>query len=633
MHTERIHDAFPAPSYRGHQEDALDRIAAAFDDGNDVVLVRAPTGSGKSLLARAICGTAKTHDDTDHAAEAVGSYYTTPQVSQLDDVGDDDLLEDFAIIRGKSNYDCILPEERNTPVDQAPCARKAGYDCSVKDRCPYFANRNLAANRQIAAMTLAYFMQTAGSEVFRKRDVCVIDEAHGLAEWAEMYATIDLGPYTVPVWDELSVPALTEQDVGSAEAAFHFAETAIDACEHRKDALLGQAELTASEVAERDRLQERIGELQWFREDYRDPESATEWLVDQAENRAITIKPLEPERYLHHTVWDRANRFALLSATILDKQAFCRQVGLDPADVAMVDLPHTFPLENRRLYDVTCGRMTTEHRDATLPRMAETIAHLMDEHDDEKGLIHCHSYAIQDRLAELLRNHGKDARLWTHDSQDRDGTLAAWKRSDGPGVLLSVKMEEALDLEGDLARWQVLCKAPFPNAGDARVAHRLEQDRWAWYYRTTLRTVIQACGRVVRSPDDYGTTYVADDALLDVFERAQSTMPAWFQEQVDAMSVPKIAGLPVDSAPVPAGTATAESVGSTEDRGTADGSTASDSATASNGSAAASTSGDDGENADANTANETTEQEDAADAGRDDQSARGSPLGDVWGDG
>lgn len=55
---------------------------------------------------------------------------------------------------------------------------------------------------------LAYFMQTAGSEAFGRRDVVVIDEAHGLAEWAEMYATIDLSPQTVPVWDVLSVPSI-----------------------------------------------------------------------------------------------------------------------------------------------------------------------------------------------------------------------------------------------------------------------------------------------------------------------------------------------------------------------------------------------------------------------------------------
>jgi uncharacterized membrane protein YgcG len=107
-------------------------------------------------------------------------------------------------------------------------------------------------------------------------------------------------------------------------------------------------------------------------------------------------------------------------------------------------------------------------------------------------------------------------------------------------VFLSVKMEEALDLRGDLARWQVLCKAPFQNTGDSRVAHRLEDGQWAWYYRAALRTVIQACGRVVRAPDDHGATYLADSSLLQLFDRARTDMPAWFEEQVDRMSVPDL---------------------------------------------------------------------------------------------
>jgi len=78
--------------------------------------VRAPTGSGKSLLARAIMGASATVDET-APSEATGAY-TTPQVSQIDDVEADDLLDDLAVIRGKSNYDCILPGEHDTPVNR-----------------------------------------------------------------------------------------------------------------------------------------------------------------------------------------------------------------------------------------------------------------------------------------------------------------------------------------------------------------------------------------------------------------------------------------------------------------------------------------------------------------------------------
>ncbi len=593
MNPERIFAEFPAPSYRGNQERALREIRDAFLAGNEVVLVRAPTGSGKSLLARAIAGCARRIDEAE-PAEVTGAYYTTPQVSQLDDVAGEELLADLNIIRGKSNYTCILPGELDTPVNRAPCVRERGYDCSVKHRCPYFSDRSIAANRSIAAMTLAYFMQTAGSELFGKRDVVVIDEAHGLAEWAEMYATIELGPRTVPFWDELRVPA-----VDGVERTARYAENLVAVCRRRREQLVATESMTPTEVSERDRLDELIGELEWFVADYRDPESPTTWLVDQAEpaGRAsghgsddgagnpgagvgagnsgtddgtgtsgcggdngtsgsaggadgaagedgiggpLTIKPMDPARYLRHTVWDRGNRFALLSATILDKAAFCRGVGLDPSRVALVDVPHTFPVENRPLYDVTRGKMTYEHREETLPNVARTIVRIMAAHPDRKGLVHAHSYAIADQLETLLAEFGVGERLRSHGREDRDRALESWKATDDPDVFLSVKMEEALDLEGELARWQVLCKAPFPNTGDSRVARRLEEGQWAWYYRTALRTVIQGCGRVVRAPDDYGATYLADSSLLDLFERARSDTPDWFREAIDRMERPEL---------------------------------------------------------------------------------------------
>ncbi|MDQ2055425.1 ATP-dependent DNA helicase [Halobellus sp. H-GB7] len=540
MDPDRIPPSFPAPSFRGAQEQALSDIRDAFAAGNDVVLVRAPTGSGKSLLARSIAGAAATTDEV-APAEATDAYYTTPQVSQLDDVAEDPLLDDLNVIRGKSNYTCILNGETDTPVDRAPCVRQAGFDCSVRHRCPYFSDRAIASNRRIAAMTLAYFMQTAGSDVFRKRDVVVIDEAHGLAEWAEMYATVDLNPRTVPVWDDVGIPDVTAAG-DPVERTVRFAETLAGVCERAKDELLRKPELTPEEAARRDRLQELRSELTWFVDDYRNPESPTTWVVDQpdGEGSPVTIKPLDPARYLHHTVWERGNKFALLSATILNKAAFCRGVGLDPSNVALVDVEHTFPVENRPLYDVTQGKMTYDRRDETLPKVARTLVRIMAKHRDEKGLVHCHSYAIQSELRRRLAQLGLGSRVRAHDREDRDAALESWKATDDPDVFLSVKMEEALDLSGDLCRWQVVCKAPYLNTNDSRVARRLDDGQWSWYRRAALRTVIQACGRVVRAPDDYGATYLADSSLLDLFERTRSDMPSWFRDQVDRLSTPDL---------------------------------------------------------------------------------------------
>ena len=538
MDPSRIEAEFPAPAYRGAQETALGRVHEAFEAGNDVVLVRAPTGSGKSLLARAIAGCARRPGEAE-PHQPVGAYYTTPQVSQLDDVASDDLLEDLSIIRGKGNYDCILPGETNTPVDRAPCARERRFDCPVKHKCPYFSDRAIASNRSIAAMTLAYFMKTAGSDVFGRRDVVVVDEAHGLAEWAEMYATIDLSPRTVPttVWEACQPPNV--ERIADVDG---YAERLRNTCQRRQKELRSKVELSAAEAGERDRLAELVRDLGWFLEDLRDVDSQTTWVVDQhnGAGTAVSVKPMDPARYLHHTVWDRGSKFALLSATILNKESFCRASGLNPDNVALVDVPHTFPVENRPLYDVTQGKMTYEHRNETLPKVARTIVRLMQHHPDGKGLVHAHSYAISDRLVSLLNDFGVGDRVRTHDKANRDAALDGWKRSDGADLFVSVKMEEALDLKGELCRWQVLCKAPYPNTRDSRVAARLEEGQWAWYYRTALRTVIQACGRVVRAPNDYGATYLADSSLLDLFERARADTPDWFADQIDRVSKPDL---------------------------------------------------------------------------------------------
>ncbi len=650
MDPDRIPEEFPAPSFRGTQERALADIRDAFAAGNDVVLVRAPTGSGKSLLARAVMGAAREVADA-APSEPTGAYYTTPQVSQLDDVAVDDLLADLREIRGKSNYDCILPGEHDTPVDRAPCARERGFDCRIEHRCPYFSDRAIASGNRFAAMTLAYFMRTAGSDTFRKRDVVVIDEAHGLAEWAEMYATIELSPDRVPVWDDVGVPNVDgdaggvnagdggpDADEDALDRTARFAETLLGVAKRAKDDLVGRPELDREAVAKRDRLAELISELGWFLEDHRDVDSPTTWVVDQpgGEDSALEIKPLDPARYLRHTVWDRGEKFALLSATILSKDAFCRGVGLDPATVALVDVEHTFPLSNRPLYDVTRGSMTYEHRDDTIPEIARLIVRLMADHPDEKGLVHAHSYDIAERLVEELGGFGVAARLRRHTRANRDAELAAWQASPDPEVFVSVKMEEALDLHGDLCRWQVVCKAPYRNTNDSRVARRLADGQWGWYHRTALRTVIQACGRVVRAPDDYGATYLADDSLLDLFDRAEADTPSWFRDQVEGMMAPTLpafdpsaalAGIDADpSGPTNARRSSRESADAAAgSAATADTTDATTPDAIDDGPAGADTT----DGSDAADGSEPTRTRSETDAERKED----HPLSDVWGDG
>jgi len=144
--------------------------------------------------------------------------------------------------------------------------------------------------------------------------------------------------------------------------------------------------------------------------------------------------------------------------------------------------------------------------------------------------------------------------------------------------------------------------------------------------------VIQACGRVVRAPDDYGATYLADDSLLDLFERAQADTPPWFQDQIDAMTTPDLpdfdpaaalAGIDADpSGPARAGRKRTGGGGASASGGSGAGGSG---AGANGGTDATGASG--GTESGGDTGGTRTRSE--ADADR----RENHPLSDVWGDG
>jgi Rad3-related DNA helicase len=526
-------DAFPSDTFRGNQEQTLGDIQEAFRAGNDVVLVQAPTGSGKSLLARAVAGCANTPRDS--KTGPYGAYYTTPQVSQLEEVRNDPLLDDIAVLSGSSNYSCILnePDEQGTPVPKAKCNREDDFECDLLHRCPYYNQRQETLDSLISGMTLAYFLETAYGDAFPKRDVVVIDEAHGVPDWAEIYATVELGVRTVPNWSKTA----PSSEIETLDDAVDYVTELTTTLDGWYEKLKRRSALSEDEALAYNQLQKLVPDLNWFLDTAIDDSPITWVPSHNTRDNILKLKPLRPQRFLETALWDRGDSFLLLSATLLNKNAFCARVGLDADDVAMVEVPHTFPLENRPLVDITQGEMTYEEREQTIPKIADAISTLLSKHESEKGLIHCHSYDIQSALVSRVQQDGWGSRIRDHKSHNRDHQLERWIASDRPEVFFSVKMEEALDLKYDLCRWQVLCKAPYENTSDPVVSHQLEnEDRWGWYYRTALRTIIQACGRIVRADDDYGVTYIADESILDVFDRAQHDMPDWFQDQVGAMT-------------------------------------------------------------------------------------------------
>ena len=132
----------------------------------------------------------------------------------------------------------------------------------------------------------------------------------------------------------------------------------------------------------------------------------------------------------------------------------------------------------------------------------------MDEHKDEKGIIHTVSATCKDYLLESLN----DERLIDHNTQNRIEQLEKFKKSNDPLVFISPSMNEGVDLPGDLCRFQIIYKLPYPDLADKQIRMRANADE-DWYdYKTSL-SLIQTYGRGMRFENDYCKTYFIDSRI------------------------------------------------------------------------------------------------------------------------
>ena len=96
-------------------------------------------------------------------------------------------------------------------------------------------------------------------------------------------------------------------------------------------------------------------------------------------------------------------------------------------------------------------------------------------------------------------------------------------------VIVAPAMHEGLDLKGDLARFQVIAKMPWPNMQDRVIKQRMDRDS-AWYSWLCALKIVQSYGRSVRSKDDWATTYILDAGFESFVWKSARMLPDWFHE-------------------------------------------------------------------------------------------------------
>jgi ATP-dependent DNA helicase DinG len=508
---------FPFKVPRKGQLEAIAAAREAFARGKRFVVIEAPTGSGKSGVAVTL------------AREASSAYLLTAQKLLQDQYGRD--FPELALMKGRANYRCLVAP---THAAAAPCI--AGRKFPECDDCPYFCAKEAAMAAPGTLMNYAYYLAELNYQGgFGPRELLVLDEAHN-AEGALMSFV------------EVSLSDAQLRRVGIGEPLptvlddsewFDVAEDLVPLLKSRRRELEAQlkgarlpTETALELLTHKSWLETQLARLELLTHSRN--EENVEWVALRTSGRdgqRVVLKPVKVAAFAEELMFRFGERVLMLSATILDPPTYLRSLGIDPGAAEVITIASDFPPEHRPIYPRPVARLTRHHLERDLPNVVHEIAELLEAHPEDKGVIHTHTYKIAAYIARHLpKRHA--ARLVTHDSAEgREAALDKHLRSRQPTVLLTPSMTEGIDLPGELSRWQVICKLPYPYLGDPQIARRRELDP-AWYDWRTCLTVVQAYGRSVRSRDDFAVTYVLDADFSAFVKRQRARLPGWFLEAV-----------------------------------------------------------------------------------------------------
>ncbi len=502
-----------------------------------------PVGGGKSPLAMNLSGW--------YSRSFGDAYLLTPQKilqKQYEESFEKHLLH---TVYGKANYKCA---PKDTNCDIGDDIKPRCEVCPHKDAIQRMAySPNVVLNYALALNLFKYVAAKKNSPV-RRRGLLVCDEAHTLENHLTEFNSISFSEMRCK---KIGIPFRQHSNIASALEWIKFQY--MPALKEKVNQMMGQCEHIIGEIEYSPRAltkdEERL--LKDTKELGDHIESIEEQLlakpIHELDERYVMVadsktsfkfKELYGKHIFKALMEPMADRFLFMSATILDKDAYCSDLGIDPDKTAFISIPSEFPEENRPfIFMPTMNMKYGWDSDSVAQRnerkkMVNKITQLCKEiHPDDNGVIHSGNFQIAKWLVSELS--GKIPHQIYHHNPDsgykRDTVINEFQQDDGiPKLLISPSVTEGLDLKDSLGRFVIFAKTPFPNLGDAWVKRRMNLSG-TWYSIQALIAIIQGGGRVVRSPDDWGHVYALDSGLAQLINRNKKILPAWWLEAYQEM--------------------------------------------------------------------------------------------------
>ena len=532
---------FPFGKIRDQQREAIEFALREFEEGKKFVIIEAGTGVGKSAIGVTIARAMSKWLPQNDAYKPGAYFITTQKILQeqyLDDFGG--CKGSMTSIKSSSNYQCKFHKKQSCGEGQRLVRLEQDKTSKFFRTCSFSCNYKEAKGKfmesQESITNFSYFLaETTYSGKLLPRDVLVVDEAHNSDTELSKFIEVSISEKFAQTVLNLQMP----KTLNNEQAAFSWIKNVylVKLSSHLKhiESMFEQHAGLREKVKEFENLSRQIEMLdkhmckvnrfiELFDED--------NWVLniaetDEQKTRRLEFKPIDISQYSDQSLFKFGQKVLMLSATILNHRAFCESLGIPLEQAAFISLPSPFPIDNRPVLVSSIGKMSASEIDNTLPQLAEAVRRILAAHPKEKGIIHCNSYKISNYIMKSIKSN----RLLTHKSENREDVLNQHISSKEPTVLVTPSMTEGIDLKGDLSRFQILCKVPYPYLGDKLVQKRMRKWSW-WYPLQTAKTIIQSLGRSIRSADDYAVSYILDSDWDRFYGQQRDMFPESFRDSI-----------------------------------------------------------------------------------------------------
>ena len=251
---------------------------------------------------------------------------------------------------------------------------------------------------------------------------------------------------------------------------------------------------------------------------------------------AIGVRNVAPACFLRRR-FEALHSVTLFSATLSPPQYAMQLLGL-PENTAWIDVPPAFPAEHLTVRVAEGISTRFAHRDRSLQRLVDVIGRQFDQHPGNY-LAFFSSFDYLEKAASMLAVLRPDIPQWRQArrmSTDARGEFLAQFRPQGQGIgfaVLGGVFAEGVDLPGSLLIGAFIATLGLPpvSVTQDHIQARLDKLFGANHGYAdmvpAMQRVVQAAGRVLRTPEDRGWLWLLDDRYrrADVIE----LLPPWWQ--------------------------------------------------------------------------------------------------------